>query len=167
MLNGSKDNWLSGWEASNRVYCTKTGLRNSSPLESCCHSNYRYLQQKLLPIVSWFSESGHLLLAMSKVNHILLGLSKPGPTRQVVCRLNWESTQEHYYPLSSDSLIPCSWSVQCTILKFAFLPIIYLIDNSLVSRNLLILWSLYIANQWTSLRLLGAFAMKELIIWDK
>ena len=28
------------------------GLREHKPPESCCHSNYRYLHQRLLPIAS-------------------------------------------------------------------------------------------------------------------
>ena len=42
--------------------------------ESCCHSSYRYLHQRLLSIVPWFSESRHLFLARSKINHILASL---------------------------------------------------------------------------------------------
>ena len=52
--------------------------------KTCCHSNCRYLHQRLLSIVSWFSESRHLFLARSKINHTLASLGSPGS--RCVCK---------------------------------------------------------------------------------
>ena len=53
------------------------GTEEFKPPESCCHSNYRHLYQRLLPIASWFYESRHQFLGRSKINHILTGLGPP------------------------------------------------------------------------------------------
>ena len=39
--------------------------------ESYCHSDHRYVHQRLLSTVSWFFESGHPFLARCKISHIL------------------------------------------------------------------------------------------------
>ena len=61
---------------------------------------HRCLNQRLSSkseAVSWFSESGHLLLVRSRIRHILAGLGPPGSRASM--KLNQESTQEHC-PLS-------------------------------------------------------------------
>ena len=54
----------------------KVGTGEFKPVERFCHWNYRYLHLRLSSKVSWFSESGHLLLV--KISHILAGLGPPG-----------------------------------------------------------------------------------------
>ena len=61
----------------------KVGTGEFKPPESFCHSNYRYLHQRLSSKVSWFSESGHLLLVRPKISHILGGLDAPGSEASV------------------------------------------------------------------------------------
>ena len=56
--------------------------------QSCCHSNYVYLNQRLISIVCWFSWLRHLFLARSKTGHILAGL---GPSYSV-------SAKQRIYP---------------------------------------------------------------------
>ena len=66
-----KANCCSRCEAGTGGMMQKDGTKEFEPPKSCCHSNHRYLPQRLLFIVSWFSDSGHLFLTMSKINHIL------------------------------------------------------------------------------------------------
>ena len=78
-LCASPEDWLVWWMCTrSRRLLHKEETEKSKPPESCCHSKYRYLHQRLLSIVSWFSESRHVFLARSKMNHILDSLGPPG-----------------------------------------------------------------------------------------
>ena len=66
-LCASLEDWLVWWMCTrSRRLLHKEGTKGPKPPESCCHWNYRYLHQRLLSTVSWFSESRHLFLARSK-----------------------------------------------------------------------------------------------------
>ena len=57
-LCASLEDWLVWWMCTqSRKLLHKEGTKESKPPESCCHSNYRYLHQRLLSIVSLFSKS--------------------------------------------------------------------------------------------------------------
>ena len=57
-LWASLEDWLVWWMCTqSRRLLHKEGTKESKPPESCCHSNYRYLHQRLLSIVSLFSKS--------------------------------------------------------------------------------------------------------------
>ena len=78
MLDGSKANWCSGFEAGKEDIIEKEGTKDLKLPNSCYHSNQRYLHQRPLCIIYKFPKSGHLFLARSKINHILAGLGPPG-----------------------------------------------------------------------------------------
>ena len=78
MLVVFKANWCGGFQAGSRGIMDKDGTKEFKPPKNYCHSNHRYLHETLLSIVSWFSESGHLFLARSKISHILARLGSPG-----------------------------------------------------------------------------------------
>ena len=65
---------LQGWNVNRGSLWHTVGIKELKLLEGYCHSKPRYLYQGLLFKVSWFSESGHLVLARSKISHIRAGL---------------------------------------------------------------------------------------------
>ena len=71
-------NWCSGCEAVSGVVIREDETKEFILPKICYYSNHRYSHQKLLSIVSWISESGHLLLARSKTNHTLSGMGPLG-----------------------------------------------------------------------------------------
>ena len=78
VLVAFKVNWCGGCEAGLGGIMHKNGTKEFKLPKKCCHSKHRYLHQRLLSIVSWFSKSGHLFLARSKINHICSSLGPPG-----------------------------------------------------------------------------------------
>ena len=66
-LCASLEDWLVWWMCTqSRRLLPKEGTKEPKPSVSCCHSNYRYLHQKLLSILSWFSESSTIYLLCYK-----------------------------------------------------------------------------------------------------
>ena len=49
--DASSTHWCGGCEAGKRNPLHNVGSKEFKPPENCCHSNYRYLHQKLLSIV--------------------------------------------------------------------------------------------------------------------
>ena len=78
MLAAFKANWCGGCEAGSGGMMHRNGTKEFKHPKNCSHSNHRYLHQRLLSTVSRFSESGHLFLARSTINHILPRVGPPG-----------------------------------------------------------------------------------------
>ena len=81
MLVAFKANWCDKCEAGSRGIIYKDGTQEFKPPKNLCHSNHIYLHERLLSIVSWFSESEPLFLARCKINHILTSL---GPCVKII-----------------------------------------------------------------------------------
>ena len=82
-------NWCSGCEAGSGVVIREDETKEFILLKICYYSNHRYSNQKLLSIVSWISESGHLLLARSKINHTLSGMGPLGSKYVGLTKNHW------------------------------------------------------------------------------